>query len=258
MRASIRRSYQKKRTKEIVENQTPQKNENFNQRKIYTHHKTNSIDNPFFSRPKIDIDESKNPETKLDNIELLQKELNDLQKETKLISNEIKEEKTYENILKKDDNNIIIDLVYQKMELNKLKDINKKKNREYLQMKNHHRDMMIRNIHSIHREIVNEIQRHSLRRFFERLAFLSRTRRENNLTDTPLLTNEQIESLPLSYYPRNDNTNEKCTICKFPFCYKDVIIELHGCNHIFHKACITRSLRERRVPLCPTCNASIF
>ena len=256
MKSSIRRAYLEKRNKEIQENKAFQKNDNFKDKRNYILQKSNSKDNLLLSRPKIEQNKNKNHQNNLENIGILQKELNDLEKEVKLISSEIYKEKKEERILIKDCDKILRDIDKQKTELNKLKEINNKKNREFLQLRNHHRELMIRNIRSIHRDTVNELHRHSLQRFFERLAVLSRMRRENN--HNPLLTNEQIAALPISYYPRNNNSNESCVLCGFPFCYNDVIIKLHRCNHIFHKACLTQALTLNRAPLCPTCNTSIF
>ena len=42
-----------------------------------------------------------------------------------------------------------------------------------------------------------------------------RIRTENN--NVPRITNEQIQSLPISYYPNRHNySNQKCIICGFP------------------------------------------
>ena len=258
MKSSIRRAYLEKRNQELPKNPSYQKNDTHNDKKNYILQKSNSKESIILSRPKIDKNENKNHEGEINDIEILQKELNDLENEIKLISKEISNEKKEEKILIKDQDKIIIELVHQNLELKKLKEINNKKNREFLQLRNRHREMMIRNIRSIHRDTVNELHRHSLQRFFERLAFLSRMRRENNLNPNAIMTNEQIEALPISYYPRNNNENEKCIICGFPFCYNDVIIKLEKCNHIFHKACLTQSLMLNRVGVCPTCNTQIL
>ena len=115
---------------------------------------------------------------------------------------------------------------------------------------------MIRNIRSIHRDSVNELNRNSLHHFFDRLVFLSRMRRDNN--SGPAMSDEQLQALPVSYYPRNNNSNEKCIICDFPFCYNDVIIKLRSCHHIFHKACLINTLTLSRSSICPICRATII
>ena len=40
-------------------------------------------------------------------------------------------------------------------------------------------------------------------------------RKDNNYG--PVMTDEQLHVLPISYYPRNNNSNEKCIICDFLF-----------------------------------------
>ena len=208
------------------------------------------------------IEESKiNNNTHEDNlktIELLKKQLNDIEKENRLLSKEINLLKNTEKSQIREYNKINNDINKQKTELIKLKDINITKTQKYLELRNVHREIMIRNIRSIHRDTVNELNRQSLHRFFDRLAFLYRMRRENNANGNPSMTDEQIQALPISYYPRNDNSDEKCIICSFPFCYNDVIIKLRTCNHIFHKACLINTLTMSRSSICPICRVSII
>ncbi len=193
-------------------------------------------------------------ETNLKTIEMLQKELNEIFTENRVISKEKKELIREEKNQQVDLNKIMNDINKETKELNILKDIYAQKTAEYLQLRNQHREMMIRGFRQMHAATVSELNRHSLHRFFERLIHLSRMRNQNN---GPLMTNEQIEALPLSYYPRNNDSNEKCVLCSFPFCYNDVIIRLR-CNHIFHKACLSQTLTVNRIALCPTCGSSIL
>ena len=201
--------------------------------------------------------DSKVHENNLKIIEKLKNELNDLEKKNNLISNEINLLKKSEKKEKDDYNKINNEINNQKIELNKLKEINDLKNREYIQLRNHHREMIIRDLHNLHNDAINELNRQSLHRFFERLTYLYRLRTENNIG--PPITNEQIQALPISYYPhRNNNSNQKCTICGFPYCYNDVIIKLRRCQHIFHKACLINSLNLTRASICPICKTSLI
>ena len=80
---------------------------------------------------------------------------------------------------------------------------------------------------------------------------------EDNNEDGPPMTNQQLSSLVSSIYPRNNNSDEKCTICGFVFCYNDTVTKL-GCNHLFHKLCLINRLTARRSSKCPTCRTSII
>ena len=208
--------------------------------------------------PKIEENKQmNNHDNNLKIIEKLKKELDDLNKENKIIIKEMNDLKREERNHQANYNKIMNEINKETKELNKLKDFNANKNAEYLQLKNQHREMMIRDFRELHTETINEINRHSLHRFFERLIYLSRLRSGNNVE--PQMTIQQIQDLPISYYPnRNNISNEKCVICSFPFCYNDVIIRLRRCNHIFHKACLTNTLTFSRSAVCPTCHASIL
>ena len=254
---SIRRAYLEKNNNKGTLGDIYIKTDNFQSENINQFQKNSYIN----QEKKKKIESSRKKENKDNqfndiNIEILLKELDNLEKENKLLSNEIISSKKEEQIQKENYNKIINDINRNKIELNKLKEINTKKNREYSQLRNNHREMMIRDIRDIHRDTVNELNRQSLHRFFDRLVFLSRMRRENNSGNA--MTDEQIQALPISYYPRNNNTNECCIICGFPFCYNDVIIKINRCNHIFHKACLINSLTVTRSSICPICRNSII
>ena len=80
---------------------------------------------------------------------------------------------------------------------------------------------------------------------------------EENNEEGPAMTNEQLQALESSIYPRNNNSDEKCTICEFVFCYNDTVVKLK-CNHIFHKDCLINRLSARHSSKCPTCKDSII
>ena len=73
----------------------------------------------------------------------------------------------------------------------------------------------------------------------------------------PSMTQEQLDSLEVSTYPRNNNSNEKCIICEFDFCYNDTLIILK-CGHKFHKNCLINRLTARHSSKCPICKDSII
>ena len=73
----------------------------------------------------------------------------------------------------------------------------------------------------------------------------------------PSMTQEQLDSLEVSIYPRNNNSNEKCIICEFDFCYNDTLIILK-CGHKFHKNCLINRLTARHSSKCPICKDSII
>jgi len=79
----------------------------------------------------------------------------------------------------------------------------------------------------------------------------------NNDEEGPPMTQEQLDNLPCSIYPRHNNTNEKCVICEFDFCYNDTVIKLR-CEHKFHKNCLINRLSARNSSKCPTCRVSII
>ena len=244
---SIRRAYIEKRKKSQLNN-TVNTNEDKND---------NDNDNNFQNKSKIfSYKEQKDlrlHEDNLKQIEKLEKELSELDKEYNFTSNKINSLKNTEKEQIDKCNKINNEIITQNRQLKNLKEINDLKNKEYNRLRDQHREMIIRHIRGIHSAVMNELNRQTLHRFFDRL----RLRRLNNIG--PPITNEQIQALPISYYPyRHNSSNQKCTICEFPFCYNDVIIKLRRCNHIFHKACLTNSLISTRASVCPICKTSLI
>ena len=242
---SIRRAYLEKRNKSqlnntfnIIEDKNNNNQNKSNKSKIFSEKEQRDL---------------KLHEDNLKQLEKLEKELYDLDKEYNLTTNKINSLKNIANEQNDNHNKINKEIITQKRQLNDMKTINDKKNKELNQLKDQHRQMIIRHIRGVHSAVMNELNRQTLHRFFERL----RLRRQNNIG--PPITNEQIQALPISYYPyRNNYSNQKCTICEFPYCYNDVIIKLRRCNHIFHKACLTNSLISTRASICPICRTSLI
>ena len=251
---SIRRAYLEKRNKTLLNNNsnlTEDKKDNYNQ-KTNKNNINQSQSKILYGNEEWNI---RLHEDNLEKIEKLKKELYDLEKEYNFTSNKINSLKKLEKKENDDYNKIIIDIKNEEKQLNKLKEINTIKNNKYIQLRNQHREMLLRLFHSLHGDVTNELNRQVLHRFFDRIR--ERIRSDNN--NGPRITNEQIQSLPISYYPNRHNySNQKCTICGFPFCYNDVIIKLRRCNHIFHKACLTNSLTSSRASVCPICKKCIF
>ena len=226
-------------------------------------------------------------ENNLKVIEILQKEFDKYEKENQLIIEEMKRLKEQEKELLETYEKIRDDIETGKDELEELKDINTEKNREYLELSNlrqrynndgNNRDnnnTINNNNNNNNERNENPLNRLTLGDFMDGLLSISRVRNEGRMDEGPNLpfiffpsranndegppmTYEQIESLPSSNYPRNNNNNEKCTICQFVFCYNDVVTKLRKCNHSFHKSCLSNRLNARQSSKCPTCRVSII
>ena len=227
-------------------------------------------------------------ENNLNVIEIIQKELDKVEKENEIILNEMKNLKEQEKELKETYEKIRDNIETEKDELEELRDINDEKNREYLQLMHlRHRQIMDNPItHSNDTErnhnngnntsVDNSNNENSLNRFTlgevmdgllririrrendnDEVPFIFLNNRENN-EDGPPMTYEQLQNLQSSSYPRtNNNNNEKCIICGFDFCFNDIFTKLI-CNHIFHKNCLINRLSARQSSKCPTCKASII
>ena len=252
---SIRRAYLEKKNQKSYENIFIKENNSFlDEKKIANNNKNNNIIRTTYS-PVNENKKIKIHEDNLSKLEKLQKELDNLEKENELISKEINSSKKEEKIQLQNYNKIIKDINKENIECNKIKEINNKKNREYSQLKEQHRQLMIDFLRNIHQNVINELNRNSLHRFFDRLVFLSRMRTQNN--NLPPMSEQQLQALPISNYRNRNNTTEKCIICGFPFCYNDTIIRLRRCNHLFHKACLINTLTISRTSICPTCRVPI-
>ena len=245
-----------------------------------TKYKNNQNENSFS-----DNNNKINHENYIKLIEGLNNELNDLEKQNDLILKEISSLKIQQNDFEEKYNEIKEEIETENEELNDLKETNITKNREYLELLRR-RHQQIREIHSNEegsQESNNNTSRNNsenenndlnrLTDMMNGLNFLlsiSRLRRaneeendesirsnEHNNEEGPPMTNAQLQALPSSIYPRNNNSDEKCEICGFVFCYKDTITKL-SCNHTFHKDCLVNRLSARNSSKCPTCKASII
>jgi hypothetical protein len=220
-------------------------------------------------------------------IEMLQADLDITEKDNELLLKEMELLKEQKKELLEKYEKIRDDLENEKTELEQLKDINDEKNREYLQLMHlrHQNIMNNHNSNSNDSNRNNSNERHrgnadglTLGDVMDGLLLgYSRMRGENNggddqglnlpfiifhgndsNDDGPPMSYSQIESLPSSNYPRNNNNNEKCTICGFEFFFNDLVTKLVKCNHTFHKTCLANRLSARQGSKCPICKISII
>ena len=218
---------------------------------------------------------------------MLQADLDITEKDNELLLKEMELLKEQKKELLEKYEKIRDDLENEKTELEQLKDINDEKNREYLQLMHlrHQNIMNNHNSNSNDSNRNNSNERHrgnadglTLGDVMDGLLLgYSRMRGENNggddqglnlpfiifhgndsNDDGPPMSYSQIESLPSSNYPRNNNNNEKCTICGFEFFFNDLVTKLVKCNHTFHKTCLANRLSARQGSKCPICKISII
>jgi hypothetical protein len=216
-------------------------------------------------------------ETKLRELEILQQELKEL---------DIKNNSIEKQILSECDSNIKLEEKINKInekydkenqELNHLKELNTSKNIEYQRI-NRIRQQQLNAIDESNQNNNNDNTNNNnalnnLEEIVTGINFLinvSRFRRNveedfdnsvmndnNNNEEGPPMTQEQLDALPCSIYPRNNFNNEKCIICDFDFCFNDTIIKLR-CEHKFHKNCLINRLTARHSSKCPNCEESII
>ena len=231
-------------------------------------------------------------ESQLLKIQLLEKELNQIENKNELASNEMKLLTSEQNKLSDKYNNIIKQMDFEKINLEKIKDINRLKNHEYLQklrikeeldnkQNNRYGQNGENNLNTNSNDNDNDENRFAdALNGFNFLLSLSRFRRmaleeeeddDNDDNDDnndghedngdndegPPLTYNQLQNLPSSKYLKKDNSTEKCIICEFEFCYNDEVTTLK-CNHSYHKNCLINRLRARNSSKCPNCRASVI
>lgn len=233
-------------------------------------------------------------ESQLLKIQLLEKELKQIENKNELASNEMKLLTSEQNKLSDKYNNIIKQIDFEKINLEKIKDINRLKNHEYLQKLRIKEELDNKQNNRYGQNGENNLNTNSNdndndndeNRFadalngFNFLLSLSRFRRmaleeeeddDNDDNDNnndghedngdndegPPLTYNQLQNLPSSKYLKKDNSTEKCIICEFEFCYNDEVTTLK-CNHSYHKNCLINRLRARNSSKCPNCRASVI
>ena len=233
-------------------------------------------------------------ESQLLKIQLLEKELKQIENKNELASNEMKLLTSEQNKLSDKYNNIIKQMDFEKINLEKIKDINRLKNHEYLQKLRIKEELDNKQNNRYGQNGENNLNTNSNdndndndeNRFadalngFNFLLSLSRFRRmaleeeeddDNDDNDDnndghedngdndegPPLTYNQLQNLPSSKYLKKDNSTEKCIICEFEFCYNDEVTTLK-CNHSYHKNCLINRLRARNSSKCPNCRASVI
>ena len=239
-----------------------------------------------------EIENKKIHESKLLKIQLLEKELKQIENQNENESNEMKVLISEQNKLSEKYNNIIKQIDFEKISLEKVKNINSLKNHEYLQklrikeeIDNKENNRYEQNGENNSNTNNNENDENRFTDALNGLNFLlslSRFRRmaaeeeeddddidnDNNEDNErhegnddndegPPMTYNQLHSLPSTKYLKKDNSTEKCIICEFEFCYNDEVTTLK-CNHSFHKNCIINRLRARNSSKCPNCRASII
>ena len=214
---------------------------------------------------------------------LLSKDINELQKKEGNLKNELKSKEDEEKELN--------------TELNNLKNINEEKKNEVINLMNANHinnnnglnnNRQINNINmsnpqnnNIEQRNINQNEQVPINNTLNRLIPIQRQAIGNNeeignpINDSinnslnmiffggldedlgPPMTFQQIDALPFERYPFKDS-QEKCLLCGFPFCFNDNIIKLVQCQHIFHKICLEDFLMNRQASKCPQCKTSLI
>ena len=214
-------------------------------------------------------------ENYLKEIEFLKNDLEELDKENESVTEQLLSEKLSQINLEQKYNKINDKYIKESHALNELKEINEAKNYQFQQL-NRIRQQQLNDLneHNENNSNNNDNGLNNLEEVVTGVNFLlniSRFRRpmddevdnsvvitnSNNDEEGPPMTQEQLDSLPCSLYPRHNVLNEKCVICEFDFCYNDTVIKLR-CDHKFHKNCLINRLTARNSSKCPTCKASII
>jgi hypothetical protein len=214
-------------------------------------------------------------ENYLKEIEFLKNDLEELDKENESVTEQLLSEKLSQINLEQKYNKINDKYIKESHALNELKEINEAKNYQFQQL-NRIRQQQLNDLneHNENNSNNNDNGLNNLEEVVTGINFLlniSRFRRpmddevdnsvvitnSNNDEEGPPMTQEQLDSLPCSLYPRHNVLNEKCVICEFDFCYNDTVIKLR-CDHKFHKNCLINRLTARNSSKCPSCKASII
>ena len=246
------------------------------------------------NQKEVSLESKKNKEIhekKLKEIQRLEKELNNIEKQNELTSKELYSLKIKYNNLTEKEEKINNEVENENRELEQLKEINITKNREYrhlLQLRNrqinnntsnnnndtNQNNTSNRNNTNSNNENEN-VREDELLNGLNFLLTISRIRRSieeegrnessineilnnrHNNDEGPPMTYNQLQALPSTIYSNRNNSSEKCIICGFDFCYNDEITKLR-CEHTFHKNCLVNRLRARNSSKCPTCKTSVI
>ena len=211
-------------------------------------------------------------ENNLTEMKTLENELEEIEKENEEVLKEIARLQEEEKDLQKEFEKIRVDIDTEKDELEELEDINDVKSREYAHLMHiRHRQIMAMPDHEFfnfnldNRNNMNSNEansdnpnRISFQNIIQGLFRINPYANNANEDNGPPMTYAQLQALPSSNYPRNNNNHEKCDICKFEFCYNDLVTKLVKCNHTFHKECLVNRLTTMHSSKCPTCKISII
>ena len=227
-------------------------------------------------------------ENNLTVIQMIQEELDKLEKENDLLNNEYEQIKQEEKDLIERFDQINKEIDEETGNLEELKDINEEKNGQYLQL-SHMRHQLImqqegnsynNNNNSNNntqerreRERPGEVLNHfTLGEVMDGILNITNLNGESNQPpqfpfifipraeaneEGPPMSYQQLQALP-SYNYQGRNSKDKCNICDFDICYNDLVTTLSKCNHTFHKNCLVNRLSTRRSSKCPNCKVSII
>ena len=236
-------------------------------------------------------------ENNLKKIEEYEKQLKELENKNNLLSKDINELQKIEGNLKNELKSKEDEEKELNTELNNLKNINEEKKNEVINLMNSNHinnnnslnnNRQINNINmnnpqsnNIEQRNINQNEQVPINNALNRLMpiqsqVIGNNEEIGNLIDNsinnslnmaflggfdedlgPPMTFQQIDALPFERYPSKDS-QEKCLLCGFPFCFNDNIIKLVQCQHIFHKVCLENFLINRQASKCPQCKASLI
>ena len=212
-------------------------------------------------------------ENNLKVIQILQKQLDDLESENNNILKEMNNLKETENALMEEYNKINENIEKEQETFENLKVLNDSKNKEYLHLlhlrnqQSQNQENSSINTNSInntesdnehqHEDPLNHFTLGEVMESLFRVSRIERERENNRNLEGPAMTQQQIDSIPSFNYPRQENNDEKCVICGFDFCFNDFVSKLK-CRHMFHKSCLANRLIARQSSKCPICRDSII
>ena len=226
-------------------------------------------------------------ENNLTVIQMIQEELDKLEKENDLLNNEYEQIKQEEKDLIERFDQINKEIDEETGNLEELKDINEEKNGQYLQLSHMRHQLIMQqeggnsyNNNSNNntqerreRERPGEVLNHfTLGEVMDGILNITNLNGESNQPpqfpfifipraevneEGPPMSYQQLQALP-SYNYQGRNSKDKCNICDFDLCYNDLVTTLSKCNHTFHKNCLVNRLSTRRSSKCPNCKVSII